>query len=251
MTPPPNSFTSIDEFVNGSLLLIDKPLGWTSFDVVNKIKGFVRHNIHIPPNEHGHERRFKIGHAGTLDPLASGLLVICTGAMTKQIDLLQAGIKEYTGQIVFGQTTPSYDLETQPEGDFPTGHLSLDRISTAALSLTGDLMQRPPDFSAKQVGGQRAYKAARRGERVDLPPVPITVHEFRVLSFENRTATFHITCSKGTYIRTLAHDIGFNLGTGSHLGALRRVASLPFHVDNALTVEDLMQKLSELGKSAL
>jgi tRNA pseudouridine55 synthase len=250
MTSKANSFSSIDEFVNGSLLLVDKPLGWTSFDVVNKIKGFVKHKIEIPPNEHGHERRFKVGHAGTLDPLATGLLVICTGAMTKQIDHLQAGIKEYTGSIKFGQTTPSYDLETTPEGAFPTEHLSLDSITAAALSLTGNLMQRPPDFSAKQIDGKRAYKAARRGERVDLPPVPITVHEFRVPSFENLSIDFHITCSKGTYIRSLAHDIGQHLGSGSHLTALRRVASHPFRVDDALSVDELLQKLTELQKTA-
>jgi tRNA pseudouridine55 synthase len=246
MTPTANNFSSINEFINGSLLLIDKPLGWTSFDVVNKIKGFVKHTIKIPPNEHGHERRFKIGHAGTLDPLATGLLVICTGALTKQIDHLQAGVKEYTGNIAFGQTTPSYDLETTPEGAFPTQHLNLQAISAAARVLTGELLQRPPDFSAKQVGGQRAYKAARRGERVNLQQVPITVHDFQVLSFESNSASFHITCSKGTYIRSLAHDIGQNLGSGSHLTVLRRVASHPFHVNSAITVEALLERLAKL-----
>ena len=250
MIPQPNSFSSIDEFVSGALLLIDKPLGWTSFDVVNKIKGFVKHTIEIPPNEQGHDRRFKVGHAGTLDPLATGLLVICTGALTKQIDHLQAGIKEYTGSIAFGQTTPSYDLETAPEGAFPTEHLNIDTVTTAARVLTGELLQRPPDFSAKQVAGQRAYKAARRGEQVNLPPVPVTVHDFQVLSFESYSASFHITCSKGTYIRSLAHDIGQNLGSGSHLTALRRVASHPFHVDNALTVDELLERLGKLQNKA-
>ena len=133
----PNSFDTVSEFVSGSLLLIDKPLGWTSFDVLNKIKGFVRHHIELPPNEHGHEQRFKIGHAGTLDPLATGLLVICTGRMTKSIDSLQAGQKQYTGSIRFGQTTPSFDLETSPEGAFPTAHLTLHGLREAASLLTG------------------------------------------------------------------------------------------------------------------
>jgi tRNA pseudouridine55 synthase len=239
----PNSFESLEEFIQGSLLLIDKPLGWTSFDALNKIKVFVKHKLVIPPNEHGHSQRFKIGHAGTLDPLATGLLVICTGRMTKMIDTLQVGEKEYTGTMVFGQTTPSYDLETTPEGNYPTAHLSLGSIRNAAKQLTGDLMQTPPGFSAKQIDGQRAYKAARRGEQLDIPAVSIRVDEFEILSFEDGVAQFRIACSKGTYIRSLAHDLGKMAGSGAHLGSLRRTKSLPFDVTEAWTVETLLERL--------
>jgi tRNA pseudouridine55 synthase len=239
----PNSFNSIEEFLNGSLLLVDKPLGWTSFDALNKIKGFVRNNLTIPPNEQGHEQRFKIGHAGTLDPLATGLLVICTGKMTKSIDNLQAGEKEYTGTIRFGQTTPSYDLETAPEGNYPTEHLTLETIRAKAHELTGTQMQTPPSYSAKQIDGKRAYKAARRGEKVDIPPVSIQVTTFEIASFEENEATFRIVCSKGTYIRSLANDIGRLAGSGAYLSALRRTQSQPFDVRDAWTVETLLEKL--------
>jgi tRNA pseudouridine55 synthase len=242
----PNSFNSVSEFVSGSLLLIDKPLGWTSFDVLNKIKGFVRHQIELPPNEHGHEQRFKIGHAGTLDPLATGLLVICTGRMTKSIDSLQAGQKQYTGSIRFGQTTPSFDLETSPEGAFPTAHLTLHGLREAASLLTGEQMQTPPSFSAKQIDGQRAYKAARRGEQIEIPAVKIRVDTFEILSFEANEAMFRIDCSKGTYIRSLAHDLGLKAGSGAHLSGLRRTQSLPFDVQDAWTVEMLLEKLNNL-----
>jgi tRNA pseudouridine55 synthase len=244
--PLPNSFTTIDDFVSGSLLLIDKPLGWTSFDVLGKIKGYVKHNLVIPPNQHGHPQRFKIGHAGTLDPLASGLLVICTGQMTKSIDTLQAGKKEYTGSIRFGQTTPSYDLETKPEGDFDTSHLTLEVLQKAAKTLTGEQMQTPPAFSAKQIGGQRAYKAARRGEQLEIPAVSIQVDAFDIVSFENNEAFFRIECSKGTYIRSLANDLGKKANSGAHLSSLRRTRSIPFDVQNAWTVEGLLSRLGQL-----
>ena len=243
----PNSFESIEEFVSGSLILIDKPIGWTSFDVLNKIKGFVRNNLVIPPNEHGHEQRFKIGHAGTLDPLATGLLVICTGRMTKSIDQLQAGQKEYTGSIRFGQTTPSFDLETIPVGDYPTTHLTLENIREAAQRFTGDQMQTPPSYSAKQIDGQRAYKAARRGERIDIPAVAIRVDAFDILSYAAGEAHFRIACSKGTYIRTLANDIGLSAGSGSYLSSLRRTHSIPFEINNAWSVEELLEKLQNMS----
>jgi tRNA pseudouridine55 synthase len=243
----PNSFRTIHEFVSGSLLLIDKPLGWTSFDVLGKIKGYVKHNLVIPPNEQGHEQRFKIGHAGTLDPLATGLLVICTGKMTKSIDSLQAGKKEYTGSIRFGQTTPSFDLETEPEGSYPTSHLSLEGIQKSADTLSGHQMQTPPGYSAKQIGGQRAYKAARRGEKVDIPAVPIQVDAFEIISFENNEATFRIECSKGTYIRSLANDLGLRSDSGAYLSSLRRTESNPFNIKDAWSVEELLNRLHEVS----
>jgi tRNA pseudouridine55 synthase len=243
---PTNNFGSIEEFVKGTVLLIDKPLGWTSFDVLNKVKGFVKHKVKIPPNDQGHQQRFKIGHAGTLDPLATGLLVICTGAFTKTIDSLQAGKKEYTGCITFGKVTPSFDLETPVEGEYPTDHINRAVIEASALSMTGEQMQRPPSYSAKQIDGQRAYKAARRGETVEIPEVRITIEDFKIIDFQMPDAHFHITCSKGTYIRTIANDVGKNLGSGSHLSALRRVASHPFHIENAITVEQLLDKLAQM-----
>jgi tRNA pseudouridine55 synthase len=244
-----NNFESIEEFVKGTVLLIDKPLGWTSFDVLNKVKGFVRHNISIPPNEHGHAQRFKIGHAGTLDPLATGLLVICTGALTKQIDSLQAGKKEYTGCITFGQVTPSFDLETAPQGEFPVDQINLSNLEACAKKMTGEQMQQPPGYSAKQIDGQRAYKAARRGEAVEIPAVKINIEEFRITHFAMPEANFHITCSKGTYIRTIANDMGSNMGSGSYLSALRRVASHPFHVDQAITVDQLLERLAQMARN--
>lgn len=243
----PNSFESIDEFIAGSLLLIDKPLGWTSFDVLNKIKGFVKHNISIPPNQHGHAQRFKIGHAGTLDPLATGLLVICTGVMTRSIDSLQAGTKEYTGSIFFGKTTPSFDLETEPIGDFPVSHLSQEFLQDVAQGFTGVQMQTPPGYSAKQIDGQRAYKAARRGEQVIIPAVQIEVERFDITKYSENEAAFCIVCSKGTYIRSLANDLGMKAKSGSYLSSLRRTRSIPFNVADAWSVDTLLERLKTLS----
>lgn len=237
---------SIHQFVSGAVFLVDKPLGWTSFDVVNHIKGFVRHNVEIPLNEHGHEQRFKIGHAGTLDPLATGLLVICTGKMTKAIDSIMAGPKEYTGTIRFGQTTPSYDLETSPEGDFPLGHLDEELIRDSARAFVGNIWQRPPVFSAKQVNGKRAYESARIGKHVELKEVEIQVEEFSILGWDGRDAAFKIRCSKGTYIRSLANDLGSALNSGAHLIELRRTESAPFRIENAWTPEGLVEHLKGL-----
>lgn len=241
--PQPNVFNDLDEFVQGSILLIDKPYDWTSFDVLNRIKGFVRHNVRIPVNEHGHDQRFKIGHAGTLDPLATGLLVVCTGKFTKKIDQLMAGEKVYTGTIRFGKTTPSYDLETAPEGNYDTSHLTLDKLQEEAQKMTGEQWQRPPVFSAKQVDGKRAYHAARKGIEIIIPAVPVQISRFDILSFEGEEASFLIKCSKGTYIRSLAHDLGQNIRSGSHLSSLRRTESAPYSVENATTLDCLLQKL--------
>lgn len=243
----PNSFTSISEFVSGSVLLIDKPYDWSSFDVLNRIKGFVRNNVKIPPNEQGQPQKFKIGHAGTLDPLATGLLVVCTGKFTKRIDEFQGGEKEYTGTIRFGKTTPSFDLETAPEGDFPIEHLTEALVKEAALAFEGPQMQQPPVYSAKQVDGKRAYNAARSGEKIDIPAVPITVHTFRITHFAPTQADFLIRCSKGTYIRSIANDLGQKLDTGSFLESLRRTASEPFRVENALTLDELLARLAAIS----
>ncbi len=242
-----NRFTSIDEFVAGTILLIDKPFDWTSFDVLNRVKGFVRNNVVVPPNEHGHDQRFKIGHAGTLDPLATGLLVVCTGKCTKLIDSIQGGTKEYTGTIVFGKTTPSYDLETEPEGDYQTDHLTETLVKEAARSFEGELWQKPPIYSAKQVDGKRAYHAARKGESMIIPAIRVEIESFEITRFENNEADFKIRCSKGTYIRTLANDIGPKLNSGSFLSALRRTESSPHRVEDAITLDELLEKLEKLA----
>ena len=240
-----NTFDSIEEFVSGSILLIDKPLGWTSFDAVNRIKGWVRNNIKIPLNAQGDKQRFKIGHAGTLDPLATGLLVICTGKMTKQIDHFQVGMKEYTGTITFGKTTPSFDAETEPVGDFSTAHLNMEGIRKCAATFIGEQLQVPPAFSAKQVDGKRAYESARKGVHVEIAPVKITVYDYQITRFENLQTDFIIRCSKGTYIRTMAHETGVRLDTGSYLTKLRRTESSPFRIEDALSVDDLIARLRE------
>ncbi len=245
-----NSFQTAEELVSGSVLLIDKPLTWTSFDVVNRIKGFVKKNIKIPLNAQGDEQRFKIGHAGTLDPLATGLLVICTGKLTKSIDQFQGGIKEYSGTIRFGQTTPSYDLETVPEGNFPIEHLTLELLRETAKEYLGEQWQKPPVFSAKQVDGKRAYKSARKGEHVEIPPVRIVISDFEIIGFNGMDANFRVKCSKGTYIRTLAFDFGHRLKSGSHLITLRRTESYPFGIDQALTMEELIARLGRVSALA-
>lgn len=244
-----NSFETVEELATGSVLLVDKPLKWTSFDVVNRIKGFVKKNMVIPHNAQGDAQRFKIGHAGTLDPLATGLLVICTGKFTKSIDQFQGGIKEYTGTIRFGQTTPSYDLETAPEGNFPVGHVTLENVRETALTFIGEQWQRPPIFSAKQVDGKRAYVSARKGEHVEIPAVQIQVYEFEILNMTDFDVEFRVKCSKGTYIRSLAHDFGARMNSGSHLIKLRRTESYPFRIEDSLSVEALIARLERVSSN--
>lgn len=231
---PINSVQDLSSFLQGSVLLIDKPLHWTSFDVVNKIKWHLRHHYKAP--------KFKIGHAGTLDPLATGLLVICVGKFTKQIDGFQGGTKEYTGTIRMGQTTPSYDLETAPEGHYAWEHFTEQQLRENAAAFVGDLMQTPPAFSAKWVDGKRAYHAARAGEEIVLKSVPVTIESFELTRIALPEIDFRIRCSKGTYIRSLAHDFGKRLGSGSHLQSLRRTASLPFDIAQSINMDELMAR---------
>jgi len=241
-----SSFSSITEFLTGTMLAVDKPYGWTSFDAVNRIKHFVRKNKLELTNEHGHKQRFKIGHAGTLDPLATGLLIFCTGKMTTQIDGFQSDEKVYTGEMVFGSTTPSYDLETEPTGKANTDSLHLELLNEYAAKLTGQQLQRPPAYSAKHVNGQRAYKAARKGIEVEIPPASVTIFEFEITHWENPVAAFQVRCSKGTYIRSLAHDMGIVAGTGAYLSALRRTHSGHYSVSDAWKMEELLDHLEAL-----
>ncbi len=237
-----NNFNSIEEFLSGSLLLIDKPYDWSSFDALNKIKGFVRNQLGNP--------KFKIGHAGTLDPLATGLLVVCTGKYTKLIESIQGGEKEYTGTIYLGKTTPSYDLETQPEGSFEIQHITEEKVLSVASGFVGDQMQTPPIYSAKQVNGKRAYTSARNGEELFIPAVPISINHFEIQRFELPEVDFLIRCSKGTYIRTIAHEFGQRLNSGSFLKSLRRTGSKPYSINDSLTIDGLFSRLEALSEAS-
>jgi tRNA pseudouridine55 synthase len=238
MIPRPYSFENINEVMDGAVFLVDKPLKWTSFDVVGRLKWLMRHHCKAP--------KFKIGHAGTLDPLANGLLVVCTGKCTKQIVAIQGGEKEYTGTIVLGQTTPSFDLETTPEGDYPYKDLTEAQLLEAAASFIGEQLQTPPIYSAKQIDGKRAYEAARAGEEIQMRQALIHIYEFELTAIRLPEVDFKIRCSKGTYIRTIANDFGKRLNSGSHLSALRRTESAPFRIEDAKTMEDLEAYLMSL-----
>lgn len=217
-------------FREGEILLVDKPLTWTSFDVVKKIR--------YPLSKFYKVKRFKVGHAGTLDPLATGLLVICTGKKTKEITGLIAEDKEYTGVIQLGSTTPSYDLETEIDQTFPVDHITTDLIQNIIPDFTGEIIQMPPIFSAKKVNGQRAYDIARKGGEVELKQNKITIHNLELELVDNHQIKFKVSCSKGTYIRSLAFDIGSALNSGAHLIELRRNRSGDFDVKNAKSIDE-------------
>lgn len=216
-------------FALGQVLLIDKPLGWTSFDVVRKL----RHLVRIK----------KIGHAGTLDPLATGLLIVCTGKFTKRINEFMAQEKEYTGTITLGAVTPSYDLETEPTDHRDIGAITLSLIQQSVKQFTGSILQVPPAHSAIKVKGKRVYELARKGESVVLEPRRITISSFEVLRFEEGLVHFKVVCSTGTYIRSLANDLGVALGCGAYLSALRRTRIGSFLVDQAQTPEQFERSL--------
>ncbi len=220
------------DFVEGEVILVDKPLEWTSFNVVKKVK----HLFKIK----------KVGHAGTLDPLATGLLILCTGKKTKTIESIQDQQKEYTGIITLGKTTPSYDLETEFDGEFPTDHINEEKIQEAAKSLTGEIKQYPPIFSAVWVDGQRAYKLARNGKKVEVNPRFVKVDTFEIVEIDGNDVHFRIQCSKGTYIRTIAFDFGKILDSGAHLSRLRRTKIGDHNVDNAYSIDQLIEMRDEV-----
>lgn len=222
------------DFAAGEVLLVDKPIGWTSFDVVNKIRYSLK------------PAKIKVGHAGTLDPLATGLLIICTGKLTKKIDQYQAEEKEYTGTLTLGATTPSYDLETEvvPAGDFSI--VKVEEIQAAAASFVGEIAQYPPAHSAIKQGGERVYEKARRGEEVILKPRPVTISVFEITEINLPEVHFRVRCSKGTYIRSLAHDVGQKLGCGAYLSSLRRTGSGSFRVEDAWQVDTLIKAIKTL-----
>ena len=220
-----------DDFLNGQILLIDKPLTWSSFQAVNKLKYILKRNFDLP-------KKFKIGHAGTLDPLASGLLIICTGKFTKRITEIQAQAKEYTGTFFIGATTPSYDLETEIDQTYPITHIDDTLIHQTVQQFLGEIDQKPPVFSAIKKEGVRLYEHARAGVEVEIASRKTTVYEFEITRIALPEIDFRVVCSKGTYIRSLAFDFGKALNSGSYLTALRRTKIGDYNVENALTPEE-------------
>ena len=229
---------TVDDFKNGKVLLIDKPLKWTSFQVVNKIRWEIKQKFNL--------KKIKVGHAGTLDPLATGLLILCTGKFTKKIDEYQAQEKEYTGTFTIGATTPSYDLETEINETFATNHIDNDSIYAATQQFIGTIEQKPPIFSAIKKDGIRLYELARAGETTEIKPRKITISEFEITNIELPKIDFKVVCSKGTYIRSLAYDFGKALNSGAHLSALRRTKIGDFNVSVASTIEDFITNLGKL-----
>lgn len=229
-----------EDFLEGQVVLIDKPLHWSSFQAVNKVKWSLKKHLGL--------KKIKVGHAGTLDPLASGLLIICTGKFTKRIAELQGMEKEYTGTFHLGATTPSYDLETEVNTTFPTSHIDEELIHKTVEQFLGEIDQKPPVFSAIKKDGKRLYEHARKGEEVEIAARKTTIHEFEITRIALPEVDFRVVCSKGTYIRSLAHDFGIAMQSGAHLTALRRTKIGAFDVDNAISpqgFEDSVAKSEE------
>ena len=224
-----------EAYKNGQVLLIDKPLTWTSFQVVNKLRWEIRQRFNI--------KKIKVGHAGTLDPLATGLLIICTGKQTKQIDTYQGQIKEYIGTFTLGATTPSYDLETEIDNTFPTAHITEELLHETTKQFVGEIQQKPPIFSAIKKDGKRLYELARKGETTEIKERTVTVSSFEITKIKLPEVEFRIICSKGTYIRSIAFDYGKALNSGGYLSALRRTKIGNFSVDDAFSVEEFINNL--------
>ncbi|MCM1066614.1 MAG: tRNA pseudouridine(55) synthase TruB [Muribaculaceae bacterium] len=224
-------------FIDGEILYIDKPLGWTSFDAVKRLRGSLSRRLGL--------KKIKVGHAGTLDPLATGVMILCTGRATKRIDELQAGVKEYVATIALGATTPSFDLETEIDATYPTEHITRELVESTLTRFTGRIEQVPPAFSACKVGGKRAYDLARKGKEVELKPKILVIDEIELLDFAPESITVRVVCSKGTYIRALARDIGAALGSGGHLTALRRTRVGDVTVDDCLTVAQAAEMIAQ------
>ena len=223
------------DFQTGEMILIDKELNWTSFDVVSKLRNSIKKKLNI--------KKIKVGHAGTLDPLATGLLIICTGKMTKRIDEFSGLNKTYIGKMTIGSTTPSYDLETKPNVYYPTEHINKNLIIETAKKFIGKIDQKPPVFSAVKKNGVRLYKLARKGVKVEVEKREIIIHDFVIRSINFPEVEFSLTCSKGTYIRSLAHDFGKELGSGAHLTELRRTSIGDYSVDNSLKLMEFIRNI--------
>jgi len=229
------------DFLNGAVLLIDKPLGWTSFDVVNKIRFKIKHLLGI--------KKIKGGHAGTLDPNATGLLIICTGKLTKEIDSLQAMEKIYSGSIFLGATTPTYDGESEPDSVFPISHIDDKNVISVSEKFESTYEQIPPIFSAIKINGQKSYDLARRGKEVEMKSRPVTIHSFDITNIDLPEVNFTVRCSKGTYIRSLAYDFGKALDSGGYLSSLRREAIGNFTVSGAFTMDEILKYIEQLDIS--
>ena len=227
---------SAEDYLEGQVLLIDKPLTWSSFQAVNKLKYILKRKYDLP-------KKFKIGHAGTLDPLATGLLVICTGKFTKKITEIQAQAKEYTGTITVGATTPSYDLETQIDAHFPTEHINEALIIETTKQFLGEINQKPPVFSAIKKEGKRLYEHARAGEEVEIEARKTSIYEFEITKINLPEISFRVQCSKGTYIRSLAFDFGKALNSGAYLSELRRTKIGDYAVVNGINPEEFEKQL--------
>lgn len=225
-----------EEFTEGKVLLIDKPLTWSSFQAVNKVKWALKKHLGL--------KKLKVGHAGTLDPLATGLLIICTGKFTKRISELQGMEKEYTGTFMLGGTTPSYDLETEVDQTFPTDHITEELINETLQQFIGEIDQKPPVFSAIKKDGKRLYEHARKGEEVEIASRKTTIYEFELTRIALPEIDFRVVCSKGTYIRSLAFDFGAALNSGAHLTALRRTKIGEFSVVDAISPTSFEDEVS-------
>lgn len=225
-----------ESFLEGKVLLIDKPLHWTSFQAVNKIRWHIKQRFKI--------KKIKVGHAGTLDPLATGLLIICCGKETKNINTYQGQIKEYAGTFTIGATTPSYDLETEVDKTYPIDHISETLVKETTQQFIGTIQQKPPIFSAIKKDGKRLYELARKGETTEIKSREVTISEFEITNINFPKVDFRVVCSKGTYIRSLAYDFGLALNSGAHLSALRRTKIGNFSVDNSLTIDGFIESLN-------
>jgi len=226
-----------EQFLNGEIILIDKPLDWTSFQVVNKIRWLIRSTFGI--------KKIKVGHAGTLDPLASGLLILCTGKMTKSIEQFMGQEKEYTGTFTLGSTTPSYDLETEIDNTFPTDHITEELLQATLHQFVGTIDQYPPVFSALKKDGKRLYEFAREGIEVEIPARKVNIRSFELTQKAIPKVDFKVICSKGTYIRSLANDYGKALNSGAHLSALRRTRIGEFNIEQAISIEDFEKQIKK------
>jgi len=226
-----------EQYQQGKIVFIDKPFGWSSFQVVNKIKYTLKKKYDLP-------KSFKIGHAGTLDPLATGLLIIATGKFTKRISELQTMNKEYCATIRVGATTPSYDLETKIDKIYPFEHITKEQIQKTAMHFIGEIEQKPPIFSAIKKDGKRLYQHARKGEKIEIASRIITIYELEINKIALPEINFKVKCSKGTYIRSLAYDFGMALNSGAHLSALRRTKIGDFSVEKAIKIEDFETEIN-------
>lgn len=229
------------DFKQGEIILIDKGLDWTSFDIVKKVRNMITRYV---IEKEGKKEKIKVGHAGTLDPLATGLMILCTGKNTKRIEEFQDGKKEYIADLTFGGTTPSYDKETEINETFEYEHITKEKIEEQIKSFIGEVVQIPPIFSAKKIDGQRAYKKAHKGEEVKMRSTIVCIDSIEILDFSLPNVKLKIVCGKGTYIRSIAHDLGKKLNSGAYLSGLRRTVVGDFKVEEAHTIEEIQKILT-------